>query len=178
MDFHQSRGNGTFDFGFIDTNKYHGSIAYSSVVADNGGEWVFPISGFAVGSTFIKNSFNVLLDTGNPDGLSFPRWAVDRYFAQIPNTTWQETSSTYSFPCGQKMNFPDIVFGVGDSFKAVIPGGVMGLYWFDQKKNLCVGAMRSVKNGEKAGWGKLIIQNLYVVFDYGNKRVGFANKST
>ncbi|KAL5316995.1 hypothetical protein ACEPPN_016047 [Leptodophora sp. 'Broadleaf-Isolate-01'] len=40
VDYHRSTSKGTFDFGFIDEKKkkYSGSIAYTPIMANNGGE--------------------------------------------------------------------------------------------------------------------------------------------
>jgi len=137
---------------------------------------VFEISGFAVGTVFIKRSWIAFLDTGNPMALQFPHWALERYYEQIPNSAWNETYKRYQFPCPGK-TMPDIVFGVGDSFKGVIPGNLIQYYLLDGPRNICLGDIYATKDGDTVLWGKLIIQNFYVVHDYKNRRVGFANKS-
>ncbi|KAG4435629.1 hypothetical protein IFR05_008876 [Cadophora sp. M221] len=176
VDYHRSTSKGTFDFGFIDENKYTGSIGYTSVLANNGGQWVVSISGFAVGTTFIKRSFNTLVDTGGVATLQFPRWAIDRYFAQVPNSTWNEARNSYQFPCDNvKYPLPDIVFGVGDSVKLTIPGKNLEHVLFNSALNQC-GTYITAGSDDQVLWAKKVIENLYVVFDYGNRRMGFANK--
>jgi hypothetical protein len=137
-----------------------------------------PISGFAVGTTFIKRSFNTAIDTGNGGGFEFPRWALDRYFAQVPHATWNATHNTYVFPCDNLPPvLPDVVFGVGNSAKITIPGRVIQYLYISKEANICCTKIRA-GGDETVGWGRYILEDLYVVFDYGNKRVGIADKAS
>ncbi|XMA16741.1 hypothetical protein WAI453_009532 [Rhynchosporium graminicola] len=171
VDFHKSTSRGVFGFGHVDRKKYVGEIAYTLVMADNGGEWVVSISGIVVGGTFIKGSFNVIIDTGNRYGFEIPRWALDRHFGQIPDISWDSYWTTYTFPCDYPL--PDLVLGVGDTGSVRIPGFIIETFKEDKKANLC-----RINLHEGGGWGKHIVELLFVVFDYGNKRVGLAQKSS
>ncbi|CZT01112.1 uncharacterized protein RCO7_02782 [Rhynchosporium graminicola] len=171
VDFHKSKSRGVFGFGHVDRKKYVGEIAYTPVMADNGGEWVVSISGIVVGGTFIKGSFNVIIDTGNRYGFEIPRWALDRHFGQIPDISWDSYWTTYTFPCDYPL--PDLVLGVGDTGSVRIPGFIIETFKEDKKANLCRTNLH-----EGGGWGKHIVELLFVVFDYGNKRVGLAQKSS
>ncbi|CZT43447.1 uncharacterized protein RSE6_03491 [Rhynchosporium secalis] len=171
VDFHKSTSRGVFGFGHVDRKKYVGEISYTPVMADNGGEWVVSISGIVVGGTFIKGSFNVIIDTGNRYGFEIPRWALDRYFGQIPDTSSNSYWTTYTFPCDYPL--PDLVLGVGDTGSVRIPGFIIETFKEDEKANLCRTNLH-----EGGGWGKHIVELLFVGFDYGNKRVGLAQKSS
>lgn len=171
VDFHKSTSRGTFDFGRIESTKYVGDIFYASVVPDNGGLWVVPISGIVIRSTFVKLSFNVLIDTGNRNGFEIPRWALDRYFGQIPDVVWNDYWSTYYFPCNHPL--PDLILGVGDTGKVRISGRAIEIFEEDARGDRCRCNLH-----EGGGWGKQIIELLFVVFDYGNRRVGLAEKSS
>lgn len=170
-DFHKSTSKVTFDFGAIDRNKYVGEISYASVVADNGGQWIIPISGVLIGKTFWKLSFNVLIDTGNPDSLEISRWALDYHSAQIPHAIWISDVGTYSFPCDFPL--PDLILGVGDPGRVRIRGNFTETFKVDENANICRSNLH-----DGSAWGKNIIELLFVVFDYGNRRVGLAQKSS
>ncbi|CZT09967.1 uncharacterized protein RAG0_14566 [Rhynchosporium agropyri] len=171
VDFHKSKSRGVFGFGHVDRKKYVGEIANTPVMADNGGEWVVSISGIVVWGTFIKGSFNVIIDIGNRYGFEIPRWALDRYFGQIPDISWNSYWTTYTFPCDYPL--PDLVLGVGDTGSVRIPGFIIETFKEDEKANLCRTNLH-----EGGGWGKHIVELLFVVFDYGNKRLGLAQKSS
>ncbi|KAL5316994.1 hypothetical protein ACEPPN_016046 [Leptodophora sp. 'Broadleaf-Isolate-01'] len=119
-----------------------------------------------------------MIDTRGGGSLEFPRWALDRYFAQIPNSTWNAARNTYQFPCHTvKHPLPDIVFGVGDSAKITIPGTALRHGPFNSTMNQC-GTFIAAGPDDQVLWAKNVMENLYVVFDYGNRRVGFADKAS
>lgn len=72
---------GTYDFGFIDTTKYTGSIAYTDVNSSPG-YWTFTTSGYGVGSTFTPTHITGIADTGTT--LTYlPTAVVTAYYGQV-----------------------------------------------------------------------------------------------
>ncbi|KUJ06757.1 acid protease [Mollisia scopiformis] len=171
IDFRRNIFRGVIDFGYIDSKKYNGSIAYTPVTQPT--LWSINIDGVGIGGgPYQHNPFEVFFDTGG-DGLVFPRWAIDNYFAQVPNSTWDAALNTYSFDCTLFVQgkLPNITFGIGDSYRGVVPAdhihvGLLHDY-------VCVTSLRV---GDRPSWGTSIIATQFVVFDYGGKRMGFAHK--
>lgn len=166
FDFHKNTSTGVIDFGFIDSKKYTGDIAYAPVTS-NTGFWDITISGIAVGKTFYAGSFDVIVDTGATGGITFPRWANDLYFAQIKAAVWNSTWNRYAFPCSSVL--PPFVFGIGKDTKVTIPTSRIGILgWISEEPYMCISEMSSTEG--QVGWHKVMIEALFVVFDYGNNR--------
>jgi hypothetical protein len=142
-------------------------------VVSTNGQWVVRISGIATGTTFHQGDFDVTVDTGGIGSIELPRWAVDLYFAQFSGTTWDESWRTYRYPCATALT--DLVFGVGDDYKGVIKKEKLRWAIVDATKDICVSYIIAGR-GEGLGWNKVFIQNQFLIFDYGNRRLGFANK--
>ncbi|KAE8447170.1 hypothetical protein EG329_011001 [Mollisiaceae sp. DMI_Dod_QoI] len=172
IDFHRNSFRGVIDFGYIDSHKYNGSITYTPINQQT--LWAISIDGIGIGSgAYHQAPFDVIFDTGG-DGLVFPRWAMDAYFAQVPNSTWDSGINTYLFSCDPavRAKLPSITFGIGDNYRGVIPADHIHVGLLHD--NVCFTSLRA---GDRAFWGTSIIASQFVVFDYGNKRMGFAHKN-
>lgn len=127
-----------------------------------------------------------MMDTGDPGwGFKIPRWAVDEYFKALfpgkglDSLVWNEQHSTYQIPCATQLI--DIVWGVGLEEKR-------GIGWKDLKKYyiqgvstewcLCdVSSEHGMDNGKEIyHWPQWVQKRNYMVYDYGNRRVGFGGK--
>ena len=109
---------GSYDFGYIDTSKYTGSITYVNVNTANG-FWEFTGNGYAVGSgSFVSSSIDAIADTGTTL-LYLPSAAVSAYYAKVSGSSYDSTQGGYTFPCSATL--PSITLGIG-SYKAVVPG--------------------------------------------------------
>ncbi|CZR55338.1 uncharacterized protein PAC_05225 [Phialocephala subalpina] len=176
IDFQRGRSNGSIDFGYIDNSKFRGEIVYTPVIPtvvdaqkDIYVPWIVSIDGLYIGQ-FYHWLFKVVLDTGKPR-MQFPRWALDRYFQDVPNSAWNEDKHTYEYPCQTKLK--SFRFGIGGSY-----------YWVHPRWRY----IHHVRGGDTCVWGSLevcddlciwglpVIEDHFVVFDYGKRRVGFAKK--
>lgn len=163
---------GTYDFGFIDSSKYTGSIAYTSVNTANG-FWEFKGSGYAVGSgAFKKLSIDAIADTGTTL-LLVPDSVVSAYYAKVSGARYDSNQGGYIFPCSA--NLPSFTFGVG-SYRGVIPGSYIN--YAPATGSLCFGGIQSNDGIGFSIYGDILLKAQFVVFDAGNTRLGFANKST
>ena len=109
------------DFGFIDSTKYTGSIAYTSVQqvpnAPATGYWSFFWTGFAIGShAYNTTVFPVLTDTGG-NLVLLPDSVIRKYYADVKGS-YQQSDGSWCFPC--KSTLPTFTFGVGNR-KIVVP---------------------------------------------------------
>ena len=109
---------GNYNFGYIDSSEYTGSITYVPVNTANG-FWEFTGSGYAVGSgAFVSSSIDAIADTGTTL-LYLPAAAVKAYYAKVSGATNSASQGGYIFPCSATL--PSITLGIG-SYRAVVPG--------------------------------------------------------
>ena len=109
---------GNYNFGYIDSSEYTGSITYTTVKTANG-FWEFTGSGYAIGSgSFVSSSIDAIADTGTTL-LYLPAAAVKAYYAKVSGATNSASQGGYIFPCSATL--PSITLGIG-SYRAVVPG--------------------------------------------------------
>ena len=109
---------GNYNFGYIDTSEYTGSITYTAVNTANG-FWEFTGSGYGIGSgKFVTSSIDAIADTGTTL-LYLPAAAVTAYYAKVSGATNSASQGGYIFPCSATL--PSITLGIG-SYRAVVPG--------------------------------------------------------
>jgi aspergillopepsin I len=164
------------DFGKIDPKKYTGSILYTPVVPlpgwANSGYWLVNWSGYSIG----KGAFNstvtqVFVDTGS-NLVLLPQSMTDRYYAQVKGA-WQQTNGFWMFPCAATM--PTFTFGIGNSRLTVGPKNMVFLN-LDDGVN-CLGAIQQTEEDSYVLIGAPWLEGLFVVLDYGAKRIGFAARA-
>lgn len=109
---------GSYNFGYIDTSAYTGSITYVPVNTANG-FWEFSSNGYAVGSgAFVSSTIDAIADTGTTL-LYLPSTIVSAYYAKVPGASYVSSQGGYTYPCSATL--PSITLGIG-SYRAVIPG--------------------------------------------------------
>ena len=109
---------GNYNFGYIDSTEYTGSITYVPVSTANG-FWEFTGNGYAVGSgAFVSSSIDAIADTGTTL-LYLPAAAVKAYYAKVSGAKNSAAAGGYIFPCSATL--PSITLGIG-AYKAVVPG--------------------------------------------------------
>ena len=109
---------GNYNFGYIDSSEYTGSITYVPVNTANG-FWEFTGNGYAIGSAAFKSSsIDAIADTGTTL-LYLPSAVVTAYYAQVKGSSLSSSQGGYVFPCSATL--PSITLGIG-SYKAVVPG--------------------------------------------------------
>ena len=169
-------GVGTMDFGFIDSKKYIGNIAYTPVIpvpkAPATGYWSFYWTGFAIGSrAFNSSSFPVLTDTGG-NLVLLPQSVILKYYADVKGA-YQQSDGSWAFPC--KSVLPSFTFGVG-IYKIVVPAKTLVFAELGTDRVNCYGAMQATSDSQFAYFGTPFMNALFVIHDYGNKRLGFAQR--
>ncbi|TVY80436.1 hypothetical protein LSUE1_G006009 [Lachnellula suecica] len=165
-------GIGTMDFGFIDSSKYTGSIAYTPVATlaswPGSGYWLFNWSGFAIGThAFNSTSIQILTDTG-VNLINLPESIATSYYAQVKGSYMSDGG--WAFPCAAIL--PTFTFGIGSS-RFVVKAKHMIFVGLDDGTN-CIGAIQPTDENSFAIFGVPWISALFLVHDYGKKRMGFA----
>jgi hypothetical protein len=165
-------GIGTMDFGFIDPSKYVGNIVYTPVTTlatwPGSGYWLFNWSGFAVGTrAFNSTSIQVLTDTGC-NLINLPASIAASYYARVKGSYISDGG--WTFPCAATL--PTFTFGVGSS-RFTVGAKHMIFTGLDDGIN-CIGAIQNTGEDSYAIFGVPWINALFLVHDYGRKRLGFA----
>ncbi|RMD43910.1 hypothetical protein DV735_g1171, partial [Chaetothyriales sp. CBS 134920] len=164
---------GTYDFGYIDSGKYTGSITYTSVDSSQG-FWAFTSSGYSVGSgSFTRTSYSGIADTGTTL-LLLPDSVVDAYYAQVSGAENSSSEGGYVFPCSASL--PNFVVGIGSS-RFTIPGSYLNYAPTDSTGSTCFGGLQSDAGIGLAIYGDIFLKAVFVVFDNDNLRLGVAAKS-
>ena len=165
---------GKYDFGFIDTTQYTGSISYTSVKTTNG-FWEFTGSGYAVGSgSFVSSSIDGIADTGTTL-LYLPSTIVSAYYAKVPGASYNSAQGGYIFTCGTTL--PSITLGIG-SYRAVVPGSY--IQYAPISGSTCFGGIQRNTGIGFSIYGDIFLKSQFVVFDETTSapRLGFAAKPT
>lgn len=181
---------GNYNFGYIDSSEYTGSITYVPVNTANG-FWEFTGSGYAVGSgTFVTSSIDAIADTGTTL-LYLPAAAVRAYYAKVSGATNSASQGGYIFPCSATL--PSITLGIG-SYRAVVPGSYINYApatgsgkfspcicyrTYPDNCTECFGGIQSDAGIGFAIYGDIFLKSQFVVFSGASTpEIGFAAKPT
>lgn len=166
---------GTYDFGFIDSSKYTGSITYTNI--DNSqGFWQFSFSGYAVGSAATKTtSINGIADTGTTL-LYLPTSVVSAYYAKVSGATNSNTYGGYVFSCSATL--PDFSLVLGGK-KFTVPGQYINYSPVQDGSSTCFGGIQSNTGIGFSIFGDIFLKSKYVVFEEGSgtPRLGLADQA-
>ncbi|KAH8889073.1 A structural comparison of 21 inhibitor complexes of the aspartic proteinase [Thozetella sp. PMI_491] len=168
------QATGTYDFGFIDTAKYTGSITYTSVSTTNGW-WQFTSSGYQVGSnSFVSSSINGIADTGTTL-LFLPTAVINAWYGKFTQGLAQDSQGLLYFHCTETA--PSLTFGVG-SARITIPSKILNLGVGDSTGTWCVGGLQNANLIGINIFGDVALKAAFVVFDGSSTpRLGWASKT-
>jgi len=164
--------DGAYDFGFIDTTKYTGTIRYAPV-SSSGGFWEFPSTSYKVGTTaHTISGFTGIADTGTTLILMGDS-AVDTYYASVSGASYSSSQGGYIFPCSATL--PTLSIRIGTTYYADIPGKLLN--FGSAGGSSCFGSLQSVGGGSQSIYGDVFFNAYYGIFDAGSSgspRFGFA----
>ncbi|KID59820.1 Endothiapepsin [Metarhizium brunneum] len=160
-------GGGSLDFGFIDNTKYTGSITYTPVTHDQ--HWMFNSTGYKIGDDPVQvEELQAVADTGT-SGIFVPENVARAYYRKVPTSTGGGNFQ-YVFKCGNPL--PDFSFNVENTV-ITIPGKYLDLGPTGLPQNgFCLSA---IQRGKTTIFGTPALQAAFVVYDVGNRRLGFAS---
>jgi len=163
---------GNYNFGYIDSSEYTGSITYVPVNTANG-FWEFTGNGYAVGTgSFVTTSIDAIADTGTTL-LYLPAAAVKAYYAKVSGSSNSAAAGGYIFPCSATL--PSITLGIG-SYKAVVPGTYIN--YAPYSGSSCFGGIQSNAGIGFSIYGDIFLKSQFVVFNGNVPQLGFAAKPT
>lgn len=165
---------GTYDFGYIDSAKYTGTITYVSVNTSPG-YWTWTSSGYAVGSaSFTSTSITGIADTGTTL-LYLPTTIVKAYYAQVSGSSNSNTYGGYIFPCSRTL--PSFTFGVS-SARITIPGTYLNYGPVSTGSSTCFGGLQSSADIGINIFGDVALKAAFVVFNGASTpTIGWASKT-
>ena len=163
---------GSYDFGYIDSTKYTGSITYVDV-DDSQGFWGFTANGYTVGSTTSRTSISAIADTGTTlvyvdDSI------VDAYYSQVDGAQNDSQAGGITFPCDSQLpDFSILVNGV----KQTIPGKYIN--FAPNGDGTCFGGIQSSDDVGLNILGDVFLKSKYVVHSMtgGTPQLGFAQQA-
>ncbi|KXT17299.1 hypothetical protein AC579_526 [Pseudocercospora musae] len=166
---------GSYDFGYIDSSKYTGSIVYTSV--DNSqGFWGFTAGGYSVGSGNATSGSigSAIADTGTTL-LYLPSKVVSAYYAKVSGAKYNSQQGGYTAPCNQNWPAFNVAIG-GKTF--VVPGSYINYAPIDNSGTTCFGGIQANTGIGFTIFGDIFLKSVFVVFDEttGSPRLGFAEQ--
>ncbi|KAL1305500.1 hypothetical protein AAFC00_002373 [Neodothiora populina] len=161
---------GSYDFGYIDSSKYSGSITYVPVNTANG-FWQFTTTGYAVGSgSTVSTSYSAIADTGTTL-LLLPDSIVSAYYAKVSGAKYDNNQGGYVFSCSATL--PSFTAVIGGQ-KFVIPGSYMN--YAPVSSTQCYGGLQSNSGIGFSIFGDIFLKSQFVVFsqESSSPQIGFA----
>lgn len=161
---------GSYDFGFIDSSKYSGSITYTSVDTSNG-FWQFTTTAYAIGSgSTVSSSYSTIADTGTTL-MYLPSAIVTAYYKQVTGASYNSNQGGYIFPCSSTL--PNFVTVIGGS-KFTVPGTYIN--YAPISSTYCFGGIQSNTGIGFSIFGDIFLKSQFVVFSEvgGVNQLGFA----
>ncbi|KAF9282547.1 hypothetical protein BGZ68_005885 [Mortierella alpina] len=172
---------GQFIFGGVDDSLYIGDITYVPVTSAD--DWQIPVDEVHIGRKELSlrsSSTKAIVDTGS-SYILFPDYLAVAFHLEIPNARYDDKLG-WQIPCAlaNSRTVGDLSFTLGGQKFSVPLSDIVILT--SEYKGYCLSIIDSWKevdgHSSQAGilLGDLFIKNQYVVFDYGKRRIGFAQK--
>ena len=161
---------GSYDFGYIDSSKYTGSIAYTPVDSSQG-FWSFNSNSYTIGSgSPTSASISGIADTGTTL-LLVDDPIVTGYYSSVPSASYDANQGGYTFPCSSTL--PDITFNIG-GYSATVSGSLINFAPTDSTGTTCFGGIQSNTGIGQSIFGDIFLKSQFVVFDSNGPQLGFA----
>ncbi|KAK4971272.1 hypothetical protein LTR66_006318 [Elasticomyces elasticus] len=163
---------GSYDFGYIDSTKYTGSLTYVNVNTANG-FWEFTATGYAIGSgSTVSSAYDSIADTGTTL-LYLPPTVVSAYYAKVKGATYNTAQGGYIFPCSATLpSFTAIIGGT----KHTVPGSYIN--YAPVSSTQCFGGIQRNTGIGFSIFGDIFLKSQFVVFNAASTpQLGFAQQA-
>lgn len=167
-------GSGVYEFGKIDSSKFVGQMAWTSVKADTG-FWQFGSTKFAVGDQLFDNpqGSDAIADTGT-SLLLVDQQVAEAYYKQVKGAQLNNQVGGFIFPCDAQL--PDMSVAIGDSYMAKVSSKQLVFAPVDKANTTCFGGVQGNSGSGLQIYGDVLFRSQFVAFNGGNQSVGFAQK--
>lgn len=170
---------GRFDFGYIDETLASDNITWvDSDPKNNHWDVHFDLTAWdGRDDTWWFHEFNATIDTGTtlmflPDALASMYW-----FAIPGMRVDPRLSNAFTFPCSIAKNLPDLKFKIPSTEHILrVPGAYLNYGPVIGDSEYCWGGMQSADGLNTTILGDVMLKAVFVAFDLGESKVGFANK--
>ena len=157
---------GEITFGGIDNTRYTGELTYVPVSGE--ASWQFTVNGFMFGDEeACEDGCEAVADTGKQVIIG-PTGFVELLHAKIGAKKW---NGQYTVDCKKVPSLPPINFVIGGKkFEMTANDYVVNV------QGTCISGFQGldIPDGPFFILGDIFLSKYYSVYDYGNKRVGFA----
>jgi len=161
---------GNYNFGYINTLEYKGAIQYVPVDI-NSIYWMFTPIGYQIGKgAYTVAPWKAIADTGTTL-LLLPDNMVSAYYKQVKGAGFDRYWGGILFPCLSSL--PDFTFGYG-TYRGLVPGRYIN--YGHVNATYCYGGIQSSAGIGFSIFGDMVLKAQFVVFDLGQKRIGWAQK--
>jgi hypothetical protein len=164
---------GSYDFGYLDSSKYTGTITYTNIDSSQG-FWQFSFSGYSIGTgSTVSSTINGIADTGTTL-LYLPTAVVRAYYAKVSGSSNSNTYGGYVFPCSATL--PDFSLTLA-GVKQRVPGKYINYAPVEDGSSTCFGGIQVNTGIGFSIFGDIFLKSKYVVFENaGTPRIGFADQ--
>lgn len=162
--------DGELTIGGIDNSHYTGDLTYVDLTAET--YWETKLDSLTLGGASVTTATKVILDTGTSI-LAGPTADVKALAAKAGAKPFFLNPKEYTIPCTATSTAPAITVTMGgkdfvlEAKDYIVNAGALCLFGF-------TGIDVPAPNGPLWIMGDVFIRKFYTVFDYGNKRLGFA----
>jgi len=159
---------GELTLGGYDTNHFTGDLTY--VPLTNETYWETTLTNITIGGQSVTSCPRVILDSGT-SLLAGPSADVKAIATMVGATPFPLNPKEYTIDCSKIASLPDMVMTIGGN-----PFTLKGSDYVINAGGQCLFAMIGIDVPSGALWiaGDVFMRKYYTVFDYGNKRLGFA----
>lgn len=161
--------DGEISFGAPNPDRYSGNLSYTNTETDI--HWVIPLDDAGVdGSFFGFSGRTAMIDTGN-SFIHIPPADAEKLLSSFGLV--ERTHNFFAIPCSStrpiQMVFSGVPYNISYQDYLLEPGSSAG--------DTCLTTIMAGSDGETQ-WvlGDTFLKNVYTVFDFDNKRVGFGVK--
>jgi hypothetical protein len=167
-----SKDEGSFTIGGVDTSKYTGDITYINILSQETGFWELGVEGTYVNGYKIDfGSRSAIIDTGTTLLIMSPDDAL-KVHGFISGS--QTDGSNFVIPCNTTM---ELEFEFGGKKWAISSQDYIGSVYSEADK-LCISNIQGIQfDNNKWIFGDVFLKNVYSVYNMEKQQVGFASKS-
>ncbi|KAG5951503.1 hypothetical protein E4U53_002952 [Claviceps sorghi] len=165
----RSQAPGNYNFGYINHAEHTGRVHYTPIDRSSP-LWKISTSGYRVGRQRYRFKMEAIVDTGT-SLILLPQDVVNKYYAKVRGSFLHPDLGMMVFPCSTKV--PDFWISIG-SYNGRLPGRY--IKYAPINFRYCFGGIQSSSDMPFSVLGDVFLKAQFVVFDYGNSSVGFANK--
>lgn len=167
-----SRHGGELMLGGVDENRFTGDIYFHKITSWF--DWQLSLNHVMLGSQMVSchtTGCIVTLDTG-ANSVVGPREDVEAIYNDL-QAQYQHESDLWLVDCSKRDNYPILTFKIDETPYALLPQHYIRLFRYKESV-VCYLAIKPWNNQNHWIFGTSFIGAYYTVFDFANRRVGFA----